>query len=103
MKVADSSTNKNLLNKVDDKKEKLNRLSDGKINLSDSDNRDSEDKIKLSTRAQDIQQIKKLVSSKDKVDEEKVARLQKLIDAGEYNVNSEAVAEKLLNEHIKMT
>jgi negative regulator of flagellin synthesis FlgM len=56
-------------------------------------------KINLSTQARQISKAKEL-ASQDSVDEAKVARLQKMIDAGEYKVDAEAVADKLVNEHL---
>ncbi len=56
-------------------------------------------KINLSTQARQISKAKEL-ASQDSVDEAKVARLQKMIDSGEYKVDAEAVADKLVNEHL---
>lgn len=56
-------------------------------------------KINLSTQARQISKAKEL-ASQDSVDEAKVARLQKLIDSGDYKVDAEAVADKLVNEHL---
>lgn len=59
-------------------------------------------KVNLSDRAQAMQKAKD-IASKDSVDEAKVARLQKLIDEGKYKVDAEAVADRLVNEHLAMT
>jgi negative regulator of flagellin synthesis FlgM len=56
-------------------------------------------KINLSTQARQISKAKE-IAKQDSVDEAKVARLQKMIDAGEYKVDAEAVADKLVNEHL---
>lgn len=58
--------------------------------------------IDLSSRAQQMSKAKELATPSNDVDEAKVARLQKLIDEGKYKVDAEAVAERLLNEHMKM-
>ncbi|MEQ1666249.1 MAG: flagellar biosynthesis anti-sigma factor FlgM [Bdellovibrionales bacterium] len=56
-------------------------------------------KIDLSPEAQAYQKAKALASNDD-IDEAKVSRLQKLIDEGKYNVNAEAVADRLVDEQI---
>ncbi|MEK7356026.1 MAG: flagellar biosynthesis anti-sigma factor FlgM [Bdellovibrionota bacterium] len=62
----------------------------------------SSSKVELSTRAQDIKRAKEIATASPGIDEAKVARLQALIDKGQYKVNAEKVAEKLLDEHSKM-
>jgi len=56
-------------------------------------------KINLSSQARQINKAKE-IAKQDSVDEAKIARLQKLIDAGEYKVDAESVADKLVNEHL---
>jgi negative regulator of flagellin synthesis FlgM len=56
-------------------------------------------KIDLSPEAQAYQKAKALASNDD-IDEAKVSRLQKLIDEGKYNINAEAVADRLVDEQI---
>ena len=58
-------------------------------------------RVDLSSRAQDIKKARELASPSD-IDEAKVSRLQKMIDAGEYKVNAEAIADRLLDEQMKM-
>jgi negative regulator of flagellin synthesis FlgM len=62
----------------------------------------SSSKVELSSRAQDIKRAKEIAMSSPDVDEAKVARLQAMIDKGQYKVNAEKVAERLLDEHSKM-
>ncbi len=59
-------------------------------------------RVDVSSRAQDIRKAKELSTPNAGVDEAKVARLQALIDKGEYKVNAEAIAERMLDEHAKM-
>lgn len=59
-------------------------------------------RVDLSSRAQDIRKAKELATPSESVDEAKVARLQKLIDEGTYQVNADAIADRLLDEHMKM-
>ena len=62
----------------------------------------SSSRVELSSRAQDIKRAKELATPDGSIDEAKVARLQAMIDAGEYKVNADAIAERLLDEHSKM-
>lgn len=59
-------------------------------------------KVNLSSRAQSMQRAKDIASA-DTVDEAKVARLQKMIDEGKYRVDSRAVADRLVDEHLAMS
>ncbi len=62
----------------------------------------SSSKVELSSRAQDIKKARELATPSNDIDEAKVARLQAMIDKGEYKVNAEAIADRLLDEHSKM-
>jgi len=63
----------------------------------------SSEKVNLSSRAQDIQKSKEIaMSGKDSIDEAKVERLQALIDAGEYKIDADAIADRLVDEHMDM-
>ncbi len=44
----------------------------------------------------------KMLANPNGINEAKVARLQKLIDEGKYNVDSSAIADRLVDEHLKM-
>lgn len=59
-------------------------------------------RIDFSNRAKDIQKAKELATPSDSIDEAKVARLQKLIDSGQYRINAEAIADRLVDEQMKM-
>jgi negative regulator of flagellin synthesis FlgM len=56
-------------------------------------------KLNVSSQARQISKAKE-IASQDSIDEAKVARLQKMIDGGEYKVDAEAIADKLVNEHL---
>ncbi len=56
-------------------------------------------KINVSSQARQINKAKE-IASQDTVDEAKIARLQKMIESGDYKVDAEAVADKLVNEHL---
>ena len=55
--------------------------------------------VNVSPRAQQMQRAKEIASA-DTIDEAKVARLQKMIDAGAYKVDAEAIADRLVDEHM---
>lgn len=55
--------------------------------------------LDLSHRAQMMKKAKE-VASHSTVDEAKVARLQKLIDAGQYKVDASDIADKLVDTHM---
>lgn len=57
-------------------------------------------KVELSSRAKDIQKIKDLAMNAPDVDQAKVDKFQKLIDSGKYKVDSNAIASKLVDEHL---
>jgi negative regulator of flagellin synthesis FlgM len=63
----------------------------------------SSSKVDISETAQRMKMAQEIASTPSTVNEAKVARLQKLIDAGEYKVNAEAVADKLVDEHLLMS
>ena len=58
-------------------------------------------KVKMSPEAQAFQKAKALASD-NLIDEAKVAKLQKLIDEGKYKVDSAAVSDRLVDEHLEM-
>lgn len=57
--------------------------------------------VNVSERAQMMQKAKD-IASQSSVDEAKVARLQKMIDEGKYKVDAQAVADRLVDEHINI-
>jgi negative regulator of flagellin synthesis FlgM len=59
-------------------------------------------KVDVSERARDVSKAKALATPADSIDDAKVARLQKLIDEGNYKIDADAIAERMLDEHMKM-
>ncbi len=57
--------------------------------------------VSLSERAQMMQKAKD-IASQSTVDDTKVARLQKMIDEGKYKVDAQAVADRLVDEHLNI-
>lgn len=62
----------------------------------------SSEKVVLSQKVMDMKKVKEMATPSNSVDEAKVARLQKLIDEGKYKVDAEAVADRLVDEHLNM-
>jgi negative regulator of flagellin synthesis FlgM len=59
--------------------------------------------IDVSERAQRMQKARDIATKGlHDVDEAKVARLQKLIDEGKYSVDSKAIADRLVDEHLSI-
>lgn len=56
--------------------------------------------VNVSERAQMMQRAKDIASQPDGIDDAKVARLQKLIDEGKYNVDAQSIADRLVEEHM---
>ena len=57
--------------------------------------------VSLSQQAQRIKQATDIAKD-DSINEAKVAALQSMIDSGKYKVDSAAVADRLVDEHLKM-
>lgn len=57
-------------------------------------------KVDLSARAKDIQRAKEIAMASPDVDHAKVEKFQKLIDEGKYKVDSKAIAERMVEEHL---
>ena len=58
-------------------------------------------KVNVSEQAKQIQKAKEIASDQS-IDHAKVARLQKLIDDGKYNIDASAVADRMVDEHFMM-
>ena len=49
-----------------------------------------------------MKRVKEMATPGADIDEAKVARLQALIDKGQYKVDARAIADKLVDEQMKM-
>ncbi|RME18589.1 MAG: flagellar biosynthesis anti-sigma factor FlgM [Bdellovibrio sp.] len=92
-----------LLNQVDQSsqadKKTLNRL--GKKETKGQNPLSGSVKVDLSKEVSAYQKARE-IASKDDIDYKKVNRLQKLIDEGKYNVDAREIADRLVDEHLKM-
>ena len=58
------------------------------------------DKVELSAQSKEMQKINDVLEMTPDVRAERVAELKKLVQQGGYQVDSEAVAEKMINQSI---
>ncbi len=58
------------------------------------------DKVELSDRSREMQKINDVLETTPDVRAERVAELKKAVQEGRYQVDSEAVADKMVNESI---
>lgn len=80
---------------------KNNKTSDAKANSLAQEGAKAVN-VQLSPRAQDIKKIKEAANSAPDVDAAKVEKFKKLIADGKYKVDAKAVAEKMVEEHLKL-
>ena len=107
MKITHNKIGQNLnlsdLNKADqaDLTKKTRGASPGLSQQNIADNIESSSaKIQLSDRAQEAKKIKELALAAPDVDMAKVEKFRKLIDEGKYIVDSKAVADRMVDEHL---
>ena len=60
----------------------------------------SADKVELSIQSKEINRINDILKETPEVRSEKIAALKKQIEEGEYNVDAEAVADRMIKESI---
>jgi negative regulator of flagellin synthesis FlgM len=58
---------------------------------------------KLSTKGREMSQAKEIASKTPDVREEKIAALKARIAGGKYAVDAEAVADRMVDEHLEMS
>ena len=57
----------------------------------------------LSAKGKEFARVKAVADSVPDVREAKVQELKKKIEAGKYNVDADALAERMVSEHLKMS
>ena len=104
MKITHSKVGQNL-NSVDGAKTEASKKTGKQDSVSflgsDALENAGASKVDLSPRAQEAKRIKEIAMSTPDVDAEKVARFQKAIDDGNYKVDSKAVADRMVDEHLE--
>jgi negative regulator of flagellin synthesis FlgM len=73
-----------------------NHDGDSKDNTNKVD--DSKDKISLSGQAKEINDLKKLISDLPDIRQDRIDALKKAIETGNYNIDANSIAEKILEE-----
>ena len=58
-------------------------------------------RVEVSPQAQDAKRIKELAMAAPDIDMEKVAKFRSLIDSGQYKVDAQAVADRMVDEHME--
>ena len=80
-------------------KAKSSKVSDSALDkLSSLGGSESASKVNLSERAQDIRKAKEIARAAPEIREDRVAELQKRIDAGNYKVAAKDIADKMVDE-----
>jgi negative regulator of flagellin synthesis FlgM len=59
---------------------------------------DSKDKISLSGQAKEINELKRMISDLPDIRQDRIDALKKAIDAGNYDIDTKNIAEKMLEE-----
>lgn len=67
-----------------------------KDNANKSDDRN--DKISVSGKAKEINELKRLINELPEIRTDRIEALKKAIESGNYNIDSQKIAEKLLEE-----
>lgn len=106
MKITHNKVGQNI-NTSDTKSAEQAKATNAKKNAKTSDTAQSQGgeqatNVQLSSRAQDIKKIKEAAAKAPDVDTAKVEKFKKLIAEGKYKVDAKAVAEKMVDEHMKM-
>lgn len=106
MKITHNKVGQNLNVRDSGKSDKTDKASDaakggkaGALDLSDLGKSDAT-KVDLSPRAQEMKKIKDAALAAPDINEEKVSRLQKLIDEGKYSIDAKDIADKMVDEQI---
>lgn len=58
-------------------------------------------KVELSAKAKEAKRIKDLAMAAPDIDQEKVARFREMIDNGTYKVDAQAIADRMVDEHLE--
>lgn len=105
MKINNNAAGLNQLeNKKSSKTDLASRIEESRANSKSakSSGLTGGSKVDVSEKALLMQKATEIAKKSDDMDEAKIARFQKLIDEGKYNVDASAVADKLVDEHLLM-
>lgn len=77
------------------------KISDAKTDALTQAAANNSAKVDVSSRAQEAKKIKELAMAAPDVDEAKVAKFRQLIDDGKYKIDAQAIADKMVDEHLE--
>ena len=102
MKVSNKSASQ-LASSIQKKETTFKKSTDGaaKSGVAGLSAAPSPEVVSLSNKAQQIRKATEIAKN-DTVDEKKIAKFQNLIDAGKYTMDSAKIADRLVDEHLKM-
>ena len=102
MKVTGNNLNKTLASGLEGTKaDKVSRSAEQNAGKTSAGEIDAAAKLNVSQQAQRMQKAKEIAGKGlNDVDEAKVAKYQSLIDSGKYKVDAEALADRLVDEHL---
>jgi len=73
-----------------------NRELDNKDNANKAE--DSKDKISLSGKAKEINELKRIISDLPETRSDRIEALKKAIESGNYTIDAQKIAQKMLEE-----
>ncbi len=99
MKVIDIGSQSSRMSNVN-QADSSNQADKQRLSQKVKDESPSPDKVELSAQSKEMQKIHEVLQTTPDVRAEKVAALKKRIEEGQYEVDSEALAEKMIKESI---
>ncbi len=97
MKITDNNSSLNIRNYVNNIQD--NRKTDGLTKQGPSQTV-NEDKVVLSPKAKEVQEVTEVIKELPDIREEKVAKLKEQVDQGTYRIDGKKIAFKMLKESI---
>ena len=102
MKVDKANINPSVVSSTRGREVEAGSKDSKKSNVSSGQNLAGSAQVNVSTEAQRLQKAKEIASDSS-VNEARIAQLQKLIDEGNYKIDTAGVADRLVDEHLLMS
>ena len=99
MKIPDIHQDGNVIHYVQ-QNGKTAPVEKGQVQPEGKNSLSGEDRVDLSAESKDIKKIHDVLATTPDVRTEKVEALKKLVESGQYEVKSDAVADKMLKEFL---
>lgn len=61
----------------------------------------SPEKVEISSRARDIEKAEKIAKAPSENNEAKIEALKKAVQSGQYKIDEDAIADRLITEHMQ--